>query len=1167
MSDRSHASFTHLHLHTEYSLLDGAIRLSDLFKKAKEFRFPSLAMTDHGAMFGTVDFYKDALKAGIKPIIGCEAYIAPGNMRDRSPGPDGEHYYHLILLARNEKGYRNLCRLVSAANRHGFYYKPRMDRELLAAHSEGLIALSACLQGEVPFNIRKGRMEKAKEIAKEHLKIFGEGNYYLEMMENGLPEQRKVNEALMVLSKEISVPLVATNDCHYLEQKDALSHEVLMCIQTGKTLSAENRMRMETDAFYLRSPEEMAELFSYCPEAIANTMVIADRCNLELDFKTTHFPKYKQDREESLDDTLDRLAREGLEKRLSEMSFDSEETQKATGERYRERLEIELKVIREMKFPGYFLIVQDFINWAKNNSVPVGPGRGSAAGSLVAWALRITNIDPIPYDLLFERFLNPERISLPDIDVDFCFENRQRVIEYVTERYGVDQVAQITTFGKMLARAVIRDVGRALDIPLAEVDKIAKLVPDRLGITLEEAVKEEPRIREMMEADARVAELMTHSLRLEGLNRHASTHAAGVVISNRPLVDYLPVYNGKEGETVTQFAMKAVETIGLIKFDFLGLKTLTVIQGAVDMINRRLPEGGKIDIDKIPLEDQKVFELLCKGQTTGVFQLESSGMKELMINLRPSVFEDIIALVALYRPGPLGSGMVEDFIKRKHGEIPTVYEVPELEPILKDSYGIILYQEQVMKVAQVLANYTLGEADLLRRAMGKKIAEEMEKQKERFLSGARENKIPEEKAKRIFDLMAEFANYGFNKSHSAAYAVITCQTAWLKAHYPVEFMASLLTNDRAHSDKIVKDLVECREMGINVLPPDVNESGLFFDVAGDKIRFGLAAVKNAGEGAIEAVLEARRKDGPFLGLMDFCERVDLRRTNRKVIESLIHCGAFDSLGGLRSQYLAYLDMAMERSAALQRDRARGQTNFFGILSTTPASGAEPDKTDHLPDIPDLSAADKLRAEKELLGFYVSGHPLREWSDLLELYTDGTIAAVAEAGADQSQVTVGGAISSLKEKVTKTGNRMAIATLEDMEGAIELVVFPKTFEACATLLRSDAPVIIRGKLEKSEDSVKVIADKIVPLSDATAEMTREVRIRMNAGMHSEADIEALHRVIVSGEFKGDCPVFVDVEFPGKALVALRLPKNLSVAPSMHFKKSLKNLFGADVVSFK
>ncbi|MHB8766282.1 MAG: DNA polymerase III subunit alpha, partial [Deferrisomatales bacterium] len=894
-----HARFVHLHVHTEYSLLDGAIRLDDLVKRAKEHRLPALAITDHGGMHGTVEFYKAARKAGLKPVLGCEAYVAPGSRFDRRPSAEGETNYHLVLLARNLEGYRNLCRLVTAGYTEGFYYKPRIDKALLRQLSSGLIGLSACVKGEVARAVLKGDLDRARAAAEEYQAIFGEGNYYLEVMENGLEEQARVNRGLQEISRLTGIPLVATNDCHYVARDDARSHEVLVCIQTGKTLDDEKRMKMSSDAFYLKSPEEMAADFAWCPEAVEATVEIAERCNVELDLKTPHFPEYQAQDGESLADCLDRLARQGLEARLAARTYDAPETAERVRRQYRERLEIELQVIRDMRFPGYFLIVQDFINWSKENGVPVGPGRGSAAGSLVAYALKITNIDPIPYDLLFERFLNPERVSLPDIDVDFCFENRDKAIAYVTQRYGDDKVAQITTFGKMLARAVIRDVGRVMGLPYGDVDRIAKLVPTRLGITLKEALAEEPRLPEAMAQDPRVRELVEHALRLEGLNRHASTHAAGIVIANRPLVDYLPLYKGQNGETVTQFAMKSVEAIGLIKFDFLGLKTLTVIMGAVRLVNERLPLGERLDIDAVPLDDPAVYGLLARGEAIGVFQLESEGMRELMKSLKPSTFEDVIALVALYRPGPLGSGMVEDFIRRKHGLIPIEYDLPELEPILKDTYGVIVYQEQVMKIAQVLADYSLGEADLLRRAMGKKIAEEMDQQKSRFLEGASRKRLDPAKAEKIFDLMAKFAEYGFNKSHSAAYALITYQTAYLKAHHPVEFMSALLTADRSNSDKVRKDIEECRRMELEVLPPDVNESDLYFGAVGDAragarraIRFGLAAVKNVGEAALESVLAARRDGGPFKGLLDFCQRVDLGKVNRKVAESLIHCGAF-----------------------------------------------------------------------------------------------------------------------------------------------------------------------------------------------------------------------------------------------------------------------------------
>ncbi|RMG85392.1 MAG: DNA polymerase III subunit alpha, partial [Candidatus Dadabacteria bacterium] len=834
---------------------------------------------------------------------------------------------------------------------------------------------------------------------------------------------------------------------------------------------------------------------------------------------------------------------------------------------YFERLETELATIRQMGFPGYFLIVQDFINWAKRNGVPVGPGRGSAAGSLVAYALRITNLDPIPYGLLFERFLNPERVSMPDIDVDFCFENRDKVIRYVTEKYGADKVAQITTFGKMLARAVIRDVGRVMGLPYGEVDRIAKLVPARLGITLKEALEEEPRLREAMEADPRIRELVTHALKLEGLNRHASTHAAGVVIGNRPLVDYLPLYRGQNGELVTQFAMKSVEAIGLVKFDFLGLKTLTVITDAVRIVNEGRPEGEKLDIDAIPLDDPKTYELLCRGETTGVFQLESSGMKELMVKLRPSTFEDIIALVALYRPGPLGSGMVEDFIRRKHGQIPIEYELPELEPILKDTYGVIVYQEQVMQIAQVLADYTLGEADLLRRAMGKKIPEEMAKQKDRFLGGARKKGIDPKKAEKIFDLMAKFAEYGFNKSHSAAYALVAYQTAYLKAHHPVAFMAALLTNDRANTDKVVKDIAECREMGIRVLPPDVNESDLHFTVVGDAIRFGLAAVKNVGEAAIENVLAVRREDGPFRGLRDFCRRVDLQKVNRKVIESLIRCGAFDSLGGTRAQYLAYLDRCMEEASALQKDRARGQTNLFEALAAAaPDTGASA-VADELPDVPPLGAAEDLRAEKEVLGMYLSGHPLAEWEDLLRSATDTPIGELAER-ADKAQVTVGGMVAARRVIRTKNGSRMAFFTLEDLTGAVEVVAFSEVFARAEELIQAeDIPLVVRGTLEKNEENVKILADEVLSLEEAPERLTREVHIQVNAAFHGRDDLEALKRILSSPEMRGATPTVLRIVVPEKAEALVRLPETFAVRASGDLRARVRDLMGADVVQFR
>ncbi|HEY6839517.1 MAG TPA: DNA polymerase III subunit alpha, partial [Geobacteraceae bacterium] len=820
------AEFVHLHLHTQYSLLDGAIRLGDLVKKVKEHRMPAVAITDHGNMFGAMEFYLKCQSAGVKPIIGSEVYVAPGARSAKDAGNGGTSNYHLVLLCENMQGYKNLSRLVSAGFKEGFYRRPRVDKELLAAHSDGLIALSACLKGEVAYCCGRNHMEEAVAVARWYDEHFP-GRYYIELQENTLPEQTIANERLLEVAKEVGLPLVATNDCHYLNRDDARAHEVLLCIQTGKTMNDPTRMHFSANEFYVKSPEEMAAAFSYAPEALTNTVRIAERCNLEFDFKTYHFPQYTKPADKSLDDVLEEQAWAGLDERLVSVRVKNPDLTPEQEQGYRDRLRIELDCIKQMGFPGYFLIVADFINWAKDHGIPVGPGRGSAAGSLVAYAIRITDLDPIPYNLLFERFLNPERISMPDIDVDFCQDRREEVIQYVTGKYGRDKVCQIITFGTMAARGVIRDVGRALDMAYGEVDKIAKLVPEVLGINLADALKQEPKLNEQADADPRVRDLLTTALCLEGLTRHASTHAAGVVVAPDVLEEFCPVYKDqKSGSITTQYSMKYVEKIGLVKFDFLGLKNLTVINNAVKMI--RVGKTPDFDIAALRDDDEESYKLLQAGNTTGVFQLESSGMKELLTKLKPSCFEDIIAVCALYRPGPLGSGMVDDFIERKHGRKKVVYDLPQLEPILKDTYGVIVYQEQVMQIARTLAGYSLGGADLLRRAMGKKDPAEMAKQRDIFLEGAKKNAIDMKKAEAIFDLMAKFAEYGFNKSHSAAYALVAYQTAYLKAHYPVEFMAALLTEDMGNTDKVIKNISDCREMGIEVLPPDINASDLSF---------------------------------------------------------------------------------------------------------------------------------------------------------------------------------------------------------------------------------------------------------------------------------------------------------------------------------------------------
>ncbi len=808
-----HVDFVHLHLHTQYSLLDGTIRLADLFKKARDYKMPAVAITDHGNMYGAVDFYQQAYKAGIKPIIGCELYVAPRSRFDKTSEGPGETARHLIVLAKNLQGYRNLIKLTSMGFLEGFYYRPRVDKEILAKHSEGLIATSACLHGEIADWILKGDLEKAKAAASQYRDIFGEGNYYLEMMENGIPEQSLVNEKLMEISRELSIPLVATNDCHYLDRTDSEAHEVLLCIQTGKTMDDPGRMQFATDAFYLKSPDEMKQLFAYCPEAIENTVVIAEKCNLKLDFSQVFLPHFEIGQGRSLDEHLQEMAKAGLEQLMPKILQAQDPSLR---QKYEKRLERELDIIKSMGFAGYFLIVSDFINYAKSRNIPVGPGRGSAAGSLAAYAMGITEIDPIRYGLFFERFLNPDRKSMPDIDTDFCMEGRDEVIRYVSEKYGNDRVAQIITFGKMQAKAVIRDVGRALNMAYGEVDRIAKLVPNVLNITLEDAIKQEPRLQEEQKKNDKIRRLLALSRSLEGLNRHSSTHAAGVVISDKPLVERVPLCKSPNDDIVTQFSMNDLSAAGLTKFDFLGLKTLTVIRDALKFIEEG--RGVKINISDIVLDDRKTFQLLSKGDTDGVFQLESRGMKEILVGMKPDCFEDIIALIALYRPGPLKSGMVQEFISRKQGKTKSTYEVPALEPILKETYGVILYQEQVMQIASALASYTMGEADTFRKAMSKKNSSEMEKEKPKFMVGALKNKIPEAKAKKIFDQMETFAGYGFNKSHSAAYAMISYQTGYLKTHYPVEFMAALLTSEKGNRDKVIKHISVCKEMGINVLP-------------------------------------------------------------------------------------------------------------------------------------------------------------------------------------------------------------------------------------------------------------------------------------------------------------------------------------------------------------
>ncbi len=1143
-------NFVHLHLHTQYSLLDGAIRLDALFKRAKEYGMEAVAVTDHGTMFGTVDFYEYAKKAGIKPVIGCECYLAPRSLSEKTAESKGTR--HLLLLAENMEGYRNLCKLASIAQLQGFYYKPRIDKEVLQAHSKGLIGASACLHGEIPMLIKAGKIKEADEAARFYLQTFGEKNFFLEVQHNDIPEQENVNRGLLDMSQRLSIPLIATNDCHYLDRGDVRAHDVLLCIQTGKTVNDSGRFKFSTDQLYFKSGKEMQQQLGHFPGAIENTVEIAKRCEIEFDFKTYHFPQFDVNSKKSADDLFDEEVRKGYAERMKKILAKHPDINRKV---YDERLEYELEVIKKMGFPGYFLIVADFIRYGKNNGVPVGPGRGSAAGSMVAYALGITDLDPIEHGLIFERFLNPSRISMPDIDVDFCINGREKVFKYVVERYGGGEyVAQIITFGKLKTRAVIRDVGRALDIPLSEVDAIAKMVPDVLNISLEDALDQEPRLKNLAETDPKIGELIRIARTLEGLPRHASTHAAGVVIGDKPLVEYLPLYKGKKDEVVTQFDMKRVEQIGLVKFDFLGLRNLTVMEHALNLIEQS--GHPRPDLLNLDFTDLDTFKLLSAGDTTGVFQLESSGMKELLRRLRPARFDDITALVALYRPGPLDSGMADEYVERKHGRHKVIYLVPELEPILKDTYGVILYQEQVMRIAADLASYSMAEADGLRKAMGKKIAEMMAKHRERFIKGAVENGHPEDKVSQLFDLMEKFGGYGFNKSHSAAYALIAFQTAWLKTHYPVEFMAALLTSEMGSIDSVVKFIDECRAHGIQVLPPDVNESAKEFTVVKGNIRFGLVAVKNVGEGAIESIMEARAEGGRFETLFDFCERVDLRRVNKRVMEALIRCGAMDTLTGNRAQKMAVLEQALEYGQRMRKEKDSPQFGLFG-MGAAPVPAAAPS----LPDLPEWDDKEKLNLEKESLGFYITGHPLGRYQKILEKFTTADSLSLKEKNNGQP-VRIGGIITAVKTIKTKKGDDMAFVTTEDLAGTVETTVFSSVYETVRHLLIQDTAVIIEGAVQNDEKSVKILADRIVPVNEA--ENTWAASLHINLDM-SRTDREILTKLMdILRNHPGNCRGYLHLRDPEKSEAVIVMSENMQIRACEELDRQVNELLGYPAV---
>jgi len=1177
--------FTHLHVHTQYSLLDGAIRVKDLFPKVNELGMDTVAVTDHGNMFGAIDLYTEAKAHGTKLIFGCETYVAATDRHDRT----NRRNYHLILLAKNQVGYKNLSFLNSKGYLEGFYYNPRIDKQLLRDHSEGLVGLSACLGGEIAQTLEKHGVAAAEETAKEYASLFAPGDFYLELMPTPMPEQETLNGELVRIGRKHGIPLVATNDCHYVNRSDAQAHDVLMAIQTGKSLKDEKRLKHVVDSYYLKTPSEMDLAFKDVPEAIENTVKIANECDVKLTLDQTYLPHYKVPEGETLDSYIANLIERGLDRRFKEMAargiaFDPDQ--------YRERCKTELAVIQHMKFSGYFLIVWDFINWAKEHGIPVGPGRGSGAGSAVAWALRIPDIDPIEFKLLFERFLNPERVSMPDFDVDFCMNRRGEVIKYVQEKYGKEQVGQIATFHQLKARGVIRDIARAMEIPFGEADKLAKLVPEPVqgkSPPVRDAIEQTPELKQLYNESPLHRELLDLAAALEGLNRNAGMHAAGIVIAEKPLWEYVPCFRGQNDEIVTQFAMKEVEKAGLVKFDFLGLKTLTVIQTALRLINQQKPPGEELDIDTIRKDDAEVFKMISRGDTTGVFQLESSGFREMLKKLKPDCLEDIVAAGALYRPGPLEGGMVDTYINRKHGKEKVEYPHSWLEPVLADTYGVIVYQEQVMQIAQVLGGYSLGGADLLRRAMGKKKPEEMAKQKEKFLDGAKAKGVDLKVADQVFELMAFFAGYGFNRSHSAAYGWISYQTAYLKCHYPHEFMAGLMSCDADNIDNVVKFIAEARSMGLVVERPDINESLSDFTVTerstgvnpgeaaplGNKvIRFGLGAVKGVGGTAVEVILEARAAEGRFESLFEICRRVDTQKCNRRVLEQLIKSGALDGLaeGRHRAQLLATLDAALERGAAEQRDRRSGQTSLFGLMTASEPmkgpSGSPIGHGENYPEIEPWSPKQLLAFEKEALGFYISGHPLDRYRGDLQRYASATTSDFSGGRKNPGDNAIGGIVSQYREMITKKGDKMARFMLEDTEGTLEVIAFPKTFEKVRHVLVSDEPILCSGAVKNEGNAEapewKMLLESAAPLSELRQQKTSRVDIHLNADQATHDQIDEL-KTILANATRGNCQAVIRLKITMRSETVVALPDAWDVSPTEDLLTRLERLFGDRVAT--
>lgn len=1143
-----HADFVHLHVHSQYSLLDGACKIPDLVEAARRHQMPALSITDHGNLFGAIEFYETCMKAGVKPIIGVETYIAPGSRLDKESKGNEEASFHLILLAKDETGYRNLLKLVSSAYLEGFYYRPRIDKELLKKHSEGLLCLSSCLQGEVNYWLARNESEKAARAAQELSSIFPKGDFYLEIQDHGIAQQRKIIPEVLELGKRLGLPVVATNDLHYLEKSQARAHEALLCIQTQTNLEDPKRFRFETDEFYFKSPEEMKLLFGELPQTLLATREIAEKAHLELDFRQVHLPQFTPPAGKTQETYLRELVEEGVQRRYP--NADS---------KVHSRVEHELSIIGSTGFTSYFLITWDVVHTAKSRGIPVGPGRGSAAGSVVSYCLGITDLDPLEHDLIFERFLNPERSSMPDIDIDFCYERRGEVIEYVTSKYGKGNVAQVITFGTMQAKAVVRDVARAMGFTYPEADRIAKLIPFELNMTLKRAVEITPELREMVGSDTRVKQLIDTSMALEGLTRHASTHAAGIVIADGDLTNYVPLFKTSDDQISTGYAMEALEKIGLLKMDFLGLRTLTVIREASELIHEN--RGIDFDIEKILLNDPATYRLLASAEAAGVFQLESSGMRDLLRRLKPEHLQDLIALVALFRPGPIGSGIVDDFIRRRHGEIQVSYDHPLLEPILKDTYGSCIFQEQVMRIAHEVAGFSLAQADNLRRAMGKKNPEIMEHSRSEFITGCVKRGVERRIAEKIFDKIEYFAGYAFNRAHSAAYALIAYRTAYLKANFSVEFMTALLTSERDNTEKIAQYVEETRRMEIPILPPCINKSFARFTVDHGAIRYGLLGVKNVGEKAIESIIETRGERGIFTSLIDFCERVEGRLVNRKVIESLIKCGAMDGLKLKRSQLMASLERSMEEAQRHHKEKQGGQLSFFDVFGHAGPSQAAKLEVPEMEEWPDSQL---LAFEKSLLGFYLTGHPLTRYRKILPLFVTTTTDKLSQL-TDGSQVTLGGIITRMKVTTTKRGNeRMAILWFEDFEGSIEVLIFPKVLPQAEAALKPDTAVLISGRVSLREDRPKLLASDVVFLEETIRHRPQTVQIRLNPAVERSV-LEELKKTLLS--HPGETPVQLSLSSGGNGGVRVAAGDALRVALTETLFDRLVELVGPQGITLQ